>query len=176
MLPNGQQHVGRPFHNWHTHSFDWSKTKNRTWLLRYVELRCKKMFFTVKNMSSFCFEMYDSFQTKFLFLTSSGNSKCRKSQSVKSIKILYILFKLHFFHSDDVTYEIMLIEKSCKNYAAFCFLFLTGQIYGYVNHDKAAQHIGVHEGALKTGKDYVDKLKKKLATLLIHHNIQLPVN
>ena len=115
--------------------------------------------------------MYDSFQTKFLFLTSSENSKCRKSQSVKSIKILYILFKLYFFHSDDVTYEMMLIEKSCKNYAAFCFLFLTGQSYGYVNHDKAAQHIGVHEGVLATGKDYVDKLKKKLATLLIHHNI-----
>jgi hypothetical protein len=50
-------------------------------------------------------------------------------------------------------------------------LFLTGQSYGYVNHDKAAQHIGVHEGVLETGKDYVDKLKKKLATLLIHHNI-----
>jgi len=152
------------------------KPKTECSCLDMLNYGAKKCFFTVKKYVFILLWNVRFFSNKIfistaLFLTSSGNSKCRKSQSVKSIKILYILFKLYFFHSDDVTYEMMLIEKSCKNYAAFCFLFLTGQSYGYVNHDKAAQHIGVHEGALATGKDYVTKLKKKLATLLIHHNI-----
>lgn len=61
------------------------KPKTECSCLDMLNYGAKKCFFTVKNMSSFCFEMYDSFQTKFLLalLYSSRQAETQNAGNPK---------------------------------------------------------------------------------------------